>query len=419
MSCGGGGGSGAASVGTSTIALQIGDSGLSAKATTGQDTFFANVLNLVTPNEAEAGGSIVIDPDPDCAIPLYVRMIRFIIEGDGMATITRDVPINPVNGDCVVIETFEVPNGPSRNFIAFAFDVANSQTHSGNTVETVPAPDNYVPIYLDEDRGCDLYVDIINNVGDLSNDCTDPSEPCETITHALDPAQTPLGDETICVFPGVYRPAYEGPGETYPLFVDRSIKLLCVDDNLNLNQFRGCFLDGEIFQDEVYEPEGVVISDTATISNFTIQHFPKPSGQFVDTGVNVVSGEPTVRNNNITENVTGLAVFGGNPHIRNNIISRNDQGIVIFPGIGAGHDITNNTIACNNSYDLFSNQSSGTINVPGNRWDHVPPEEFARQPGGCPANSDDICYDAFIGDVTVNVDGALQSQFLCGFVGDI
>ncbi|UCE71409.1 MAG: DUF1565 domain-containing protein [Nitrospiraceae bacterium] len=430
VSCGGGGGGGA-SVGSSLVTLKIGGTGPSAKAQTGQDTLFANLLSTFSPGDAEAGGVVVPLPDP-CGIPPFVHMIRFIIEGDGMATITRDVL---VNGRCEVIETFDVPNGPSRNFIALAFDVTNRQTHSGNTIENIPAPNNYVPIYMSIDDGCDLYVSIHdpyawNTTDGPDNTCVNLSEPCLTITHAL--TQTPEGDETICVLPGVYRPAYEDPGESYPLIVDRSITLLCLnlipgngdvaanaDNGVFLPAFPECILEGMRW-DESYEPDGVVIKDNATINNFRIQHFPYPSGSQVFTGVNVVSGEPFVINNRITENVTGIGISGGNPHVRNNFISGNDQGIVIFPGIGADHDITNNTIGCNNLYDLFSNQTSGIINVPNNMWDHAPPEEFDRRDTtGCPAISDDICYDSNLGDVTVNTSPSIQSDFICNIFGPL
>ena len=404
ISCGGGSGGGAASVGSSIITLTIGGTGPTAKVKTGQDTLFANLLSTISPGEAEAGGVVVPLPDL-CGIPREVHMIRFIIEGSGMDTITRDVL---VNGQCEIIETFDVPNGPSRNFIALAFDINNVQTHAGNTFENVPAPNNYVPIFMKSDVvACDLYVDINNNVGDFSNDCTDPSEPCETITHALHVNQTPLGNETICVFPGTYFP--EKPdiaiGELYPLNVDRNIKLLCVDHNLNLNSGRGCILDGEIYAFEVYAPEGVVISDTATISNFTIIHFPAIFYGSGFTGVNVIGGQPIVKNNIIRDNVTGVAVFGGDPQITGNNIINNTTGITISFTSGTPV-ISGNTIACNIRYDLDSNKDSGTIEAPNNAWDNNPPNEFARgDADGCPGFSDDICHEGALNDVTVNVTG--------------
>jgi hypothetical protein len=352
VSCGGGGGGGAASVGFSTIKITIGGVGPTAKIEIKEDTLFSNIMDLITPAEAIA---------QTCYFPQDVKRIFFSIEGNDMTTITGNVTVN----NCPIVREFQVPNGSSRVFNAYAYNAADKQAYSGSTPSAVPAVGNLVqiimkPIVLE----CDLYVDINNNVGDLSNDCTDPSEPCETITHALDPAQTPLGDETICVFDGIYSPEIPdfSIGEIYPLIVDRNIKLYCVDENLTRNPFRECFLDGQRLV-----REGVEISAGATISNFTVSGFYAPrSGITVPAGN---TGSPTIINNKIVNNEVGVSLQGGNPLVLLNNITNNQVGL--FVGEGAPK-INYNSIWCNSTRDLANGrfENSGVLNAQSNLWDN-------------------------------------------------
>lgn len=103
--CGGDGGSGAGTVGTSTVKIQIGDDGHTARITVEKYPLFARAGRFIK--------SLFDTSAASAAIPSDINHVVFTISAPDMATITRDVP---VAGKTSIMEIFTVPNGANRRF---------------------------------------------------------------------------------------------------------------------------------------------------------------------------------------------------------------------------------------------------------------------------------------------------------------
>lgn len=107
--CGGDGGSGSGTVGTSMVQIHMGDRGRSARITVEKFPLLAKAGRLVR--------AILDAATASAAIPSDITHIVFTISAPDMTTITRDIP---VAGKSSISESFVVPNGANRRFLVEA-----------------------------------------------------------------------------------------------------------------------------------------------------------------------------------------------------------------------------------------------------------------------------------------------------------
>jgi len=119
----GGGGSSTGNVGTSTVTINVGESGRSASITMGKSSILARANKLFW----EIMGSAVAS----AAIPSEVTHIVFTISAPDMTTITRDVD---VSGRPSISESFTLPNGINRTILVQALDSQGRVRYEGSRI---------------------------------------------------------------------------------------------------------------------------------------------------------------------------------------------------------------------------------------------------------------------------------------------
>ncbi|MBA4371620.1 MAG: hypothetical protein C0402_02025 [Thermodesulfovibrio sp.] len=80
-------------------------------------------VNLLSAKQQDAARTLQLSAPSD------VRFIRVVISGSGMATIEKEID---VAGRTELVETFQVPNGPSRRFYARAVDGKGGSLYQGD-----------------------------------------------------------------------------------------------------------------------------------------------------------------------------------------------------------------------------------------------------------------------------------------------
>jgi len=71
---------------------------------------------------------------PSLVIPSSISYVKFYISGSGMSPIERTIS---VNASSPVEEVFEVPNGPDRHFMVFAYDDADTLLYYGDAYKNL------------------------------------------------------------------------------------------------------------------------------------------------------------------------------------------------------------------------------------------------------------------------------------------
>ncbi|MDI7157668.1 LIC10774 family surface protein [Leptospira santarosai] len=271
------------------------------------------------------------------------------------------------------------------------------------------------------------YVDALS--GKNSNPGTSLA-PYKTITHAV----SQPGD-TIYVAPGIYN---EALGETFPIRIPAGMNLIGNESGKGIeSKVKGgnsgysgtgvlrnegptlIFGVGVVFTG-LADSAALILENNSTVAGFTITSpGPYPSG--VTLSAVHVPGAPsgiisgiTIRNNTLTGTVGGAGIYihssnqagtgniiSGNtivsnyfgiynPYsntvikVENNLISQNKSGIDLIAntdfdtnvdlGGGSTGSVGNNTISCNEFYDLVTSPSNTIIlYAKNNHWDHTPP----------------------------------------------
>ncbi|UCE71453.1 MAG: hypothetical protein JSU99_09210, partial [Nitrospiraceae bacterium] len=128
-----GGGTGGAGAGTSTVSIAIGGTGQIAMIEQQENTLFAGIVDLFTPNKAMAQQN-------GCYFPPDVHRIEFeIIEGLGLAPQQRTVI---ADGRCPLIEEFTVRNGNGIIFNADEYSESGDHLYPGSTIQNISGPDH-------------------------------------------------------------------------------------------------------------------------------------------------------------------------------------------------------------------------------------------------------------------------------------
>jgi parallel beta-helix repeat protein len=378
------------------------------------------------------------------SIPSSVTSIRVTVSADDMVTIQKTVS---VAGKSSVSITLEIPNGPNRHILVEALNASGSVLYSGETVVSVGGQSLELTINLEYAYPCELFVDL---AGTDNSDCTDPDNPCKTITYAL---QQTTGNVSICIGEGTFSIS---TGETFPLVLKEGIKLKCQGVNHSSvidggvsdviqgapnASIEGCTISGTPAIDDNGDPitvnnciidgpggAGVLLSADSTVMNSIIRNY-NGEGHYA---IRISGGNSTLSGNTISGNFDGVRITGGNPALSNNTINNNNNTGIYISG-SANPVITNNTInnngsfgvyissvgsptptfsgntltgnnygiridggtpiisgnilSCNTSSDLYYNLQIPTLDVSNNMWDHDPPITDT----GCQGQGEDIC----------------------------
>jgi parallel beta-helix repeat protein len=338
--CGSGGGSSSTSSGTSAVKITVGSAAVSSLA-------------------AEA-----VSKSATSAIPSGVTTVRVTVSAPDIGTIIEE---RSVAGQDAVTITIEIPNGPDRLIVVEALDASGTVLFAGEdlvdlvglpvaiTVEMIPTTITSPQLHVDVDIGSD------------DSNCTDPENPCKTITYTLTQAAE---DKEIFIAAGLYR---QESGETFPLVLKSGTMILnCLGEN----------------NTTVIGPSnGVpIISDNGTA--ITISDCVIDGDGLSPIGI-LLSADSSVSGNTIINNTVGVSIDGGSPVLTENSITDNEIGLSI--AAGASPDINNeNVLSCNTDSDLENRAIN--IDASNNLWDHSPPEtEFEAGAQSCSRTGEDIC----------------------------
>jgi len=186
----------------------------------------------------------------------------------------------------------------------------------------------------------DRYVD---PTGSNTSDCSDPNNPCKTITYALTRAEEE-GD-TIHVASGTYDTAL---GEIFPIVVDKEVKISCPSQDP-----RAIIAVPASHAGIVIVPNG----DGSSIENCEITSASLTDRG--DIGIVVIGADPvTLIGNDIHDLIEGIRLISTNGNsIANNVIHEN-IGIGIHLEESDGNTFTDNDI-WGNGEGLFLNESHG------------------------------------------------------------
>jgi hypothetical protein len=119
----GGSGSATGNVGTSTVTINVGDSGRSASITIGKGSILARANRLIREFTAPSVAT--------AAIPSEVTRIVFTISAPDMTTITRE---SDVAGRPTISESFTIPNGINRTILVQALDPQGRVLYQGSRI---------------------------------------------------------------------------------------------------------------------------------------------------------------------------------------------------------------------------------------------------------------------------------------------
>lgn len=369
----------------------------------GNDDSVPVSITFNIPSVKEKVGRVLSAPSPS-----IVNSITVTISAADMTTISDTFN---VSAGTAVSKSYFVDPGTERTFTAYAYDgtlASGFLIYQGTSIDDLVAgASTTVVIAMAEAPYTGLYVDVNRGV-DVTGGS--PLNPFKTITFAL--SQTG-GSEPINVAAGLYNTV---SGEAFPLSLQlkTGTALKCVGAGYTTvidfaNDYSTAILgaDGASVEGCKITNAGPAVDDAG--KQMTVNN------NFMEGGCLGIyaQGNSTISNNIIRAMGGGECENAGifsysaagdhTPTILNNTITANDAGISVQNGI---LKINNNTLSCNNSYDL-RNDSASNIDATNNRWDNSPPRIVE---GNCTYDGEDICD--FVGS-TVDFTGYTLSPSPC------